>query len=124
MAEDDQPEDDAEHSPQSDLYYIVGRFDEDRAAMQWSEPLLLSDDVVDDRDLALAVRPDGELVAVWRKRDGTIVDDYDFFSTGSKKAVDEFVACHSSATRYYDLRIPHNRYGYFSVLTRYGRSAL
>jgi hypothetical protein len=45
-----------------------------------------------------------------------IVDDYDFFSTGAKAAVDEFLEARSD--RSYDLLVPNRQYGYFAVLTR------
>jgi O-methyltransferase len=44
-----------------------------------------------------------------------IVDDYDFFSTGAKKAVDEFAAAHAGAWR---LDVPSVRLGHFAVLTK------
>lgn len=49
-----------------------------------------------------------------------IVDDYDFFSTGAKTAVDEFLGeVNVGATRY-ECAIPNRRYGCFAVLTRRG----
>jgi len=47
-----------------------------------------------------------------------IVDDYDFFSTGSKSAVDEFVARHSAQREHYSLRISPPALGYFAELER------
>jgi hypothetical protein len=47
-----------------------------------------------------------------------IVDDYDFFSTGSKTAVDEFVAARNTHGVVYDCHIPDKRHGCFAVLTR------
>ncbi len=44
-----------------------------------------------------------------------IVDDYDFFSTGAKTAVDEFVEEKRSI---YECIIPDPCYGYFAVLSR------
>jgi len=44
-----------------------------------------------------------------------IVDDYDFFSTGVKKAVEEFTARHPGR---YHTEIPDARLGHFAVLTR------
>ena len=44
-----------------------------------------------------------------------IVDDYDFFSTGAKKASDEFLALHSSD---YSIEIPPKTLGHFCILTR------
>jgi hypothetical protein len=49
-----------------------------------------------------------------------IVDDYDFFSTGAKTAVDEFVADKNSRGIRYDCHIPDIRYGYFAVLQKLG----
>lgn len=43
-----------------------------------------------------------------------IVDDYNFFSTGAKTAVDEFV----SSSDQYQIAVPDTRYGYFAVLTK------
>lgn len=42
-----------------------------------------------------------------------VVDDYDFFSTGVKQAVDKFMAATPSA---YDYVVPDTRYGHFAVL--------
>ena len=47
-----------------------------------------------------------------------IVDDYDFFSTGPKKAVDEFVTREASDEPSYECVVPDARYGHFAVLTR------
>jgi len=44
-----------------------------------------------------------------------LVDDYDFFSTGAKTAVDEFMAEHDGN---YLMDIPDTDYGYFAVLTK------
>lgn len=44
-----------------------------------------------------------------------VVDDYDFFSTGAKAAVDEFVQGRPQA---YDLTVPDVRYGHFAVLRK------
>jgi len=49
-----------------------------------------------------------------------IVDDYDFFSTGVKMAVDEFVESKMSTGTVYDCQVPNKRYGHFAVLTRRG----
>jgi len=49
-----------------------------------------------------------------------IVDDYDFFSTGVKTAVDEFVECANSSGCVYELVVPNPEYGRFAVLTRRG----
>lgn len=45
-----------------------------------------------------------------------IVDDYDFFSTGAKTAVDEFI----EATGSYDIEVPDSNIGYFAILTKRG----
>jgi len=47
-----------------------------------------------------------------------IVDDYDFFSTGVKTAVDAFVRDKNSDAIAYDCFVPDNRYGAFAVLTK------
>ena len=47
-----------------------------------------------------------------------IVDDYDFFSTGSKAAVDEFLQEKNSNEMLYECFVPNTRYGYFAVLTK------
>lgn len=44
-----------------------------------------------------------------------IVDDYDFFSTGAKTAVDEFMAEYTDA---YNLLVPQKELGHFAVLTK------
>jgi O-methyltransferase len=49
-----------------------------------------------------------------------IVDDYDFFSTGVKTAVDEFLYDKNSDAMIYECLVPNTRYGYFAVLTRKG----
>jgi len=49
-----------------------------------------------------------------------IVDDYDFFSTGTKAAVDEFLEEKNSITVLYKCFIPNTRYGHFAVLTKNG----
>ena len=49
-----------------------------------------------------------------------IVDDYDYFSTGAKTAVDEFVEEKNSSEKIYECLIPNTRYGCFAVLTRMG----
>lgn len=46
-----------------------------------------------------------------------IVDDYDFFSTGAKTAVDEFIDTHAGE---YELFVPNTVYGHFAVLTKKG----
>jgi O-methyltransferase len=47
-----------------------------------------------------------------------VVDDYNFFSTGAKTAVDEFVAEQNSKGIIYECLVPDTRYGYFAVLTK------
>ena len=49
-----------------------------------------------------------------------IVDDYNFFSTGAKTAVDEFVSEKNSKGIRYKCFVPDIRYGYFAVLTNLG----
>jgi len=50
-----------------------------------------------------------------------IVDDYDYFSTGVKTAVDEFIEESGATTEpLYELLLPNSRYGRFAVLTRKG----
>lgn len=44
-----------------------------------------------------------------------IVDDYDYFSTGAKKAVDEFMTVHSDE---YSITIPEKSLGHFAVIKR------
>ena len=47
-----------------------------------------------------------------------IVDDYDYFSTGAKTAVDEFVESSRSKGALYDCVVPDKRLGHFAVLTK------
>lgn len=49
-----------------------------------------------------------------------IVDDYDFFSTGAKTAVDEFLEEKNAGAMTYECLVPNTRYGNFAVLTRRG----
>jgi O-methyltransferase len=49
-----------------------------------------------------------------------VVDDYNYFSTGAKSAVDEFVAEQGSRSVTYECLVPDIRYGYFAVLTKLG----
>jgi len=49
-----------------------------------------------------------------------IIDDYDWFSTGAKSAVDEFLEINNSKDDIYDLFIPDKRLGYFAILERKG----
>ncbi|MCU7835977.1 MAG: TylF/MycF family methyltransferase [gamma proteobacterium symbiont of Taylorina sp.] len=47
-----------------------------------------------------------------------IVDDYNFFSTGVKTAVDEWLAEKNLAQTIYDCYIPNTYYGHFCILTK------
>lgn len=47
-----------------------------------------------------------------------IIDDYDFFSTGVKDAVDEFIQEKNSGSNSYDVFVPDKVYGCFAILTR------
>lgn len=47
-----------------------------------------------------------------------VVDDYDFFSTGAKQAVDEFVSQMNAQQRTYEIKVPDPKLGYFAVLKR------
>lgn len=49
-----------------------------------------------------------------------IVDDYDFFSSGAKAAVDEFVAERNSEGGAYQCVVPDPELGHFAVLERVG----
>ena len=49
-----------------------------------------------------------------------IVDDYDHFSTGVKKAVDEFLEDKNKSVTTYECLVPNKQYGCFAVLTRRG----
>lgn len=49
-----------------------------------------------------------------------VVDDYDFFSGGPKKAVDAFVKSMSSEGTPYECFVPGAPYGHFAVITRTG----
>lgn len=49
-----------------------------------------------------------------------IIDDYNFFSTESKTAVDEFLQAKNSKEILYDCFVPNALYGYFAVLTKKG----
>lgn len=53
-----------------------------------------------------------------------IVDDYDYFSTGVKIAVDEFLRKKNSSSLIYDSFIPDTQYGHFAILTRTNTTAL
>lgn len=45
-----------------------------------------------------------------------IVDDYDYFSTGVKTAIDEFVKDKNKNENFYDIEIPDKRFGCFVIL--------
>lgn len=47
-----------------------------------------------------------------------IVDDYNYFSTGAKAAVDEFLIEKNTSSVRYAFFVPNSRYGYFAILTR------
>lgn len=47
-----------------------------------------------------------------------MIDDYDFFSTGVKSAVDEFISKNNEISRKYELFIPEKVFGYFAILTK------
>jgi hypothetical protein len=47
-----------------------------------------------------------------------IVDDYNFFSTGPKLAVDEFIEQHNRHEILYDCFVPDSQYGHFAILTK------
>jgi hypothetical protein len=49
-----------------------------------------------------------------------IVDDYGFFSSGPKTAVDEFIQDKNDREKVYEYMIPDTRYGHFIVLTKKG----
>ncbi len=49
-----------------------------------------------------------------------IVDDYDFFSTGVKTAVDEFLEEKNASELIYECMVSNKRYGCFAVLKRKG----
>lgn len=49
-----------------------------------------------------------------------VVDDYDFFSTGARTAVDEFIAENNAGDVFYDCFVPNTQYGHFAVLTKKG----
>jgi hypothetical protein len=47
-----------------------------------------------------------------------VVDDYDWFSTGAKTAVDEFVAERNSAKLQYKCFVPDKTLGCFAILEK------
>jgi O-methyltransferase len=47
-----------------------------------------------------------------------IVDDYDFFSTGVKTAVDEFINDKNKLKNCYDIEIPDKKLGSFAILSK------
>lgn len=67
------------------------------------EPIKLSLDFLHERTTSGAI---------------VIVDDYDFFSTGAKTAVDEFLAEKNVDGNRYECLIPDVRYGHFAILTK------
>lgn len=60
-------------------------------------------------DFLHGVTPNGAII---------IVDDYNFFSTGAKTAVDEFIKEQNLNGEKYNCFIPAEQYGYFAVLTK------
>jgi O-methyltransferase len=69
------------------------------------EPIKIALDFLD------SVTPVGSII---------IVDDYDFFSTGAKTAVDEFVHERMLSGIVYQCDVPNTYYGYFAILTKKG----
>lgn len=47
------------------------------------------------------------------------VDDYDWFSTGAKLAVDEFVTARNMQRGTYEVEVPDQRFGRFAILRRH-----
>jgi O-methyltransferase len=47
-----------------------------------------------------------------------IVDDYNFFSTGVKTAVDEFINDKNKVEKYYDVEVPDKTFGHFAILNK------
>ena len=47
-----------------------------------------------------------------------IVDDYDYFSTGAKIAVHEFIQENNANKLSYDLFIPNESYGHFAIISK------
>jgi hypothetical protein len=47
-----------------------------------------------------------------------LVDDYDYFSSGAKAAVDEFIDDKNSSKHIYDCILPDTQYGRFIILTK------
>jgi hypothetical protein len=45
-----------------------------------------------------------------------IIDDYDYFSTGVKSAIDEFISDKNKIEKYYDIEIPEKCFGSFVIL--------
>lgn len=56
-----------------------------------------------------SVMPSGSMI---------VVDDYDYFSTGVKTAIEEFLDDKDPDNRFYDLFVPDTQLGYFAVLTK------
>jgi O-methyltransferase len=46
-----------------------------------------------------------------------VIDDYDFFSTGAKTAVQEFLDAHRTENAY-AMFTPNTQFGYFTILTK------
>lgn len=55
---------------------------------------------------------------VTSKNSVIIVDDYDYFSTGAKEAVDSFLAANNAARKIYHVEIPEKDYAHCAILTR------
>lgn len=55
---------------------------------------------------------------VMRSGSMIVVDDYDYFSTGVKTAIKEFLDDKDPDKRFYDLFVPDNQLGYFAILTK------
>lgn len=49
-----------------------------------------------------------------------VVDDYDYFSTGAKKAVDEFIAARNRDLETYEFKVADEAFGHFASLRRIG----
>lgn len=60
-------------------------------------------------DLLHRVTPPGAMI---------VVDDYDFFSTGAKSALDEFLSEKNASERVYEMFVPDPRLGRFAIVTK------
>ncbi len=58
------------------------------------------------------------LVTVLCKGGMIMVDDYDYFSTGAKSAVDEFIADKNSVQEHYGLKVADRQLGCFAIITK------